>query len=129
MEKARAIRDSWDGTAHLRAAFGLGFDHLFILAYSLTIALGCVGAMGMHRELRPALAAAGLPLAWGAWMAGVLDIAENAALFTVLLNNPTSPWPQVAWWAATAKFLLVIAGIVYTVLGAALSLVRTTEWR
>ena len=129
VEKARAILDSWDGTARMRATFGLGFDHLFIFAYSLTIALGCVGTSGLLRKHRPVIARAGLPLAWGAWMAGVLDMTENASLFTMLLNNPTSPWPQVAWWAAAVKFLLVLAGIVYMVLGAALGLLRTTEWR
>ncbi len=42
--KAQSILDSWDSLTQLHAAFALGFDYVFMLAYSTAIALGCVMA-------------------------------------------------------------------------------------
>ena len=42
VEKAQQIIDSWDQDARLYAAFSLGFDYLFMVLYSTTIALACL---------------------------------------------------------------------------------------
>ena len=55
IEKAQSILDSWNASAQLHAAFALGFDYVFMLAYSTTIGLACVMASGVRSP-----AAAGL---------------------------------------------------------------------
>jgi hypothetical protein len=49
-ERAAQILASWSENTRLRAAFGLGFDYLFMLAYSTTLSLACVMAGGVLRD-------------------------------------------------------------------------------
>jgi hypothetical protein len=110
---AERMLGSWDGPARLWAAFSLGFDYLFLLLYSTTIALGCVWAASRHAARGANLAALGAPLAWGQWLAGSLDATENAALTRMLIGGVADPWPAIAWWAAVPKFVLTAMGLVY----------------
>lgn len=61
----------------------------------------------------------GLPgtmLAWGQLLAAGLDGIENMALARMLFGAVAAPWPQIASICAAAKFGLVAAGIVYSLL-------------
>ena len=114
---AQAILDSWDMRARAHAGFSLGFDFVFLVLYSTAIAYACAWiASGLRDHARP-LAALGRLLGWGQWLAALLDGVENTALWTILANGPSAPWPQVAWWCAAVKFTLVILGLVYVILG------------
>ena len=119
--RARAMIASWTGTAPLYAALSLGVDYLFMVAYSTTIALGCLWAAGV---LGSGFGALARPLAWGQWVAAVLDAVENWALARMLLGDVADPWPQVAWWCAVPKFVLVYAGILYALAAAVVRLAR-----
>ena len=96
------------------AGFSLGLDYLFMVAYSTTIALGCLWAADAFRARLPGLAAAGPWLAWGQWVAGLCDAVENVALTVMLLGGVADPWPGLAWWCATPKFVLIVAGLLYS---------------
>lgn len=122
--RAEAVLTSWDPGVRAHAAFSLGFDYLFLLAYSTTIALACLWAAGVLKARAWPLAALGAPLAWGQWLAALLDALENLALTVVLFTAPASPWPEVARWSAILKFSLVFAGMVYAFLGLAVSLIQ-----
>lgn len=115
----RAILDSWDLQARVHAGFSLGLDYLFMALYSTTIACACAWISGGLRDSRRSLALAGLFLAWGQWLAALLDGVENGALWVTLLNGAASPWPQLALWCAAIKFLLVFLGLAYALLGGA----------
>jgi hypothetical protein len=115
--QAQRILDSWDASTRLHAAFALGFDYVFMLAYATTIGLACVMAAGVLRSRNWPLAAAGAALAWGQWLAAGLDAIENVALTNMLFSSVVSPWPQVAYWCAIIKFTLVFLGLVYTFYG------------
>src|SRR2546422_3910151 len=116
---ARQMIASWDEPAREHALLGLGLDFLFLALYSTTIGLACVWAAGVLRTRRWPLAAVGLPLAWGQWLAAALDAMENVALIILLLRATTDPWPRIAWWCAAPKFGLVVAGLLYAAYGAA----------
>lgn len=119
------ILDSWAAPARESAAFNLGIDYLFLLAYSTAIALACLMAAGAMRIAGwPVAAAVGVPLAWGQWLAALLDAVENAALLRVLLAGPDGPWPALARWCALPKFGLVLAGLAYAAAGGAVWLLR-----
>src|SRR5437899_2321809 len=66
---ARQMIGSWDEPAREHALLGLGLDFLFLALYSTTIGLACVWAAGVFRTRRWPLAAVGLSLAWGQWLA------------------------------------------------------------
>lgn len=113
-EAANAALASWDESARLAAAFGLGFDFLFMPVYATALSLGLLITADRLRGAWSGLAKA---LGWGAYAAVAFDAAENIALFHILLNGPIFPMPQVAFWCASIKFTLLFAGLVYALPG------------
>ena len=111
---AQAMIDSWDARTKLFAAFGLGFDYLFMPSYAFTIALACLLASGRENGWFSAL---GAWLGWGALLAALFDAVENIGMWNSLLGNFNSAWPQVSFWCAIFKFTLLLLGIVYGLIG------------
>jgi hypothetical protein len=110
---AEQVINSWNEAAKIRAAFSLGLDFLFLVIYSNTIALACIWAAKGFQIRQLLLATVGILLAWGQWLAALLDGVENIALVTILFGSITSPWDQLAKWCAIFKFILVILGLIY----------------
>ena len=106
VERSQSIIDLWDGNARLAAAFGLGFDYLFMPVYALTLSLGLILA-GQHK---PSLFyTVTVWLGWGALFASLFDAIENYALLHILLGGiAETPFPQVAALCAWIKFVLFI---------------------
>lgn len=115
--QARAILASWDAAAQRYADYSLRIDFLYLIAYSTTIGLACTWAADVFRARGWGLSAVGVPLAWGLWLAALLDATENIALLRLLHGPVASPWPQIAWACATLKFILVGLGLLYFVAG------------
>ena len=91
-EKAQTILDSWNASARLYAAFGLGIDYLFMALYGLTLALAALLAAGRHPGWFARLA----PWAgWGALLAAVCDGTENAGQFLQLFSGRVQLAPLV----------------------------------
>jgi hypothetical protein len=111
---AQAMISSWDARAQLYAAFGLGFDFLFMPSYAFAIALGCLLAAGRHPGWYAKL---GAWLGWGAFAAPLFDAVENIGLWNSLLGHVNSAWPVVSFWCATFKFALILLGIFYGLIG------------
>lgn len=110
---AQSILDSWDARAREFAAFGLGLDYLFMLAYGLSLALATLLAAGRHGGwMRPLGAAAG----WGASAAALLDAIENAALWQVLQGEVTPAWTGTAALCASIKFALILFAFAFALL-------------
>jgi len=119
----REILESWDHGTKLHAAFGLGLDYLFLLAYSTTIGLGCILAKGVLNSRSWPLASLAIPLAWGLWLAAMLDAVENTSLTLMLFGVLIPPLPEIAYWCAVIKFALVFAGLIYVFYAGAIRLV------
>ncbi len=117
---ARAILESWDARLRLRAAFGLGFDYLFLMLYANLLALACVQAgyrerrgQVLHRaspdtdspDLTPS--AVGALGAWVAWMAGILDLFENALHLRFLTDETDTGAAVLAAQLAQTKWGLL----------------------
>ncbi len=111
---AQSMINSWDARAELFAAFGLGIDYLFMPTYAWALSLGILLAAGRHAG---AFAKVGAPLGWGAFAAALFDAVENYSLFQILSGNRFSPWPEIAFWNANAKFGLLLLGLVYALIG------------
>lgn len=113
LSNVRKILRDWDEVGRLKAGFGLGLDFLYLVTYSTTIGLACVWAASLLQSYRLPLASVGILLAWGQWLAAVLDILENIALVTMLFGFVRNPLPQVAKWCAIPKFGLILLGLLY----------------
>jgi hypothetical protein len=111
---AQAMVDSWSEYARLLAAFGLGLDYLFMPAYASTLALGILLAAGRHAGWFGRL---GAPLGWGALAAALFDAVENYGLLQSLLSPLFSLWPVVSAACATIKFVLLLLGLAYALIG------------
>jgi hypothetical protein len=122
VSNAQNIINAWNETDRIRAGFSLGIDYLYMPVYSTTIALACVLAAGVLKS-KP-WRSIGFLLAWGLWAAAIFDATENVALFTELLGNNVAPWPQIAQLCATIKFGLILAGLLYVVIGLLVRVVR-----
>jgi hypothetical protein len=114
---AQGILDSWDAGAKVNAGFSLGLDYLYMPVYALTIGLACAWAAAVWRGRKLWLGSLGRALAFGLGLAALLDAVENYALTTMLFSAAADPWPAAAGWCATGKFALIIAGLVYVLVG------------
>jgi len=117
-EKAGAILTSWDQDARISAAFNLGLDYIFILAYSTSIGLGSLLAGEALANWNWPLSGLGAWLGWGLILAGICDVIENWALWVVLNSSPGPGmmdyrWPALARNCAVIKFALVFSGLIY----------------
>ena len=112
-EKAEAIIASWEARAGLYAAFGLGFDYFFMIAYAVAIALGTLLAAGRHPGR---FARLGAWLGIAAILAAVCDAVENMGMSNQLLQGEYG-WAPFVSACATAKFILILAGILYGLIG------------
>jgi hypothetical protein len=114
----QAMLAGFDAYTRFFAGVSLGLDFLYLLAYSTTMALACAWAGAIFRARGLALAAFGVPLAYGQWVAGLCDGIENVALIVALGRGVRAPWPAIASWFAVVKFALLAAGLAYVLAGA-----------
>lgn len=112
---ASAMLASWGESARLSLAFGLGLDFLFMPVYATALSLAVMIAADRRRA--GFWSALGKVLAWGAFLAIGFDAVENISLFYILQNGAFSPAPQLAFWCASAKFVLLALGVFYALAG------------
>jgi hypothetical protein len=131
-QTARAITDSWKQMSLLLssvagqpnpdivnvpyafAAFGLGLDYLFMPVYASALAFGTLLAAGRHTGWLKSL---GAVAGYGAFAAALFDAVENYALWHVLLGTFDSAYPAIAAFCAIVKFTLILAGVLYALVG------------
>lgn len=109
-QTATAIINSWDSRARSFAAFGLGFDFLFMPFYATALSAGLL--LVTERLKGNWLTLANL-LGWSVYLATFFDSIENIALFTILTGNIGAN-PGIAFWCASIKFGLLLSGLGYT---------------
>jgi hypothetical protein len=126
---AQSMLESWGPIGRVYAGVNLGLDYLFLVAYAGAIGLGCALLARGLSEGAPPLCLAGVILAWGLIVAGLLDAVENYALVRVLLGSQQELWPLVARWCAIPKFLIVAAGLLFLILGSLAALVLRSGGR
>lgn len=122
-ENATAIVNSWDDHARLFAAFGLGFDFLFMPLYATALSIGLLLAAGRFNGNWLTLANL---LGWGAYLATAFDTVENIALFSIL-NGSVGSHPQIAFWCACLKFGLLLLGTGYALASSGIAAFRPTR--
>ena len=110
---AAGMLASWDASARLFAAFGLGFDYLFMLVYALALALGTLLASARHPGIFQKL---GSWAAYASLLAAFLDALENLGQFQQIFHDRLDLAPAIGF-LATAKFVLIFLGLTYGLAG------------
>ena len=128
---ARTIIDSWKqlstllsatgqpnpdivNVAYSFAAFGLGLDYLFMPVYALALGFATLLVAQKHTGWIKSLA---VLAGYGVFVAALFDAVENYALFRMLLGWYQSGSPAIAAFCATAKFGLLVFGILVCMIG------------
>lgn len=125
LAEADAMLASWarEGVV-TQAAFNLGLDYAFLMAYALALALACVAVVGLIRTRAASYARVGEILAWTPFVAAGLDAVENTALILIVFGSRAEGWLVLAWWCALVKFILVALVILYVLGGLGLRFAR-----
>ena len=118
---AQKMVESWGRKGRIAAGVSLGLDYLFLLTYAGSIGMGCVLVARSVSMRSKQLFSVGVFLAWALLVAALLDAVENYALIRILLGSNLTIWPKVAKWCAIPKFAIVVAGLVYLLIGAVVS--------
>lgn len=121
VDRTETILRSWGLDGLVRASFSLGLDFLFIPVYTVTIGSWIAIAHSAMEKRKLRYGSIGSLIAWGIFAAGIFDMIENIALLIILFDEVNAPWPQIAAWFSGMKFVLIILGILYLILGAMVS--------
>ena len=109
-----AILQSWGTEVRAWAGLSLGLDYLFLLLYAAAIflTLRLLALRLPERWARQTRA-----VAWFAWLAAVMDAAENYCLARLLLESGAGglAWPAAIF--ATIKFMLIAVALTWLVAG------------
>jgi hypothetical protein len=119
VDRAEEILATWraEGVIDDAKAIQL-FDLVYPLIYAAALAGLCVAAAGAwSRGGRSRQARVGIAMAWIAFAAAGFDYVENLGLAVSLWDEPASPWPQIAYVAALAKFACLYASLLYALTG------------
>jgi hypothetical protein len=117
LSKIESILSTWGPVGKMYAGLNLGLDYLFIGAYVGAIGLACALLGGsLVRRVR-LLGLIGTFLAWALLLAGALDCLENFALIKLLLGSEVNTLAIVARLCAIPKFVIILAGIGYVIVG------------
>ena len=114
---AEAILHNWGNAGIDTARRSLQWDFLFLLLYPLAISLACARVAEQWMGWRNLFQMTGYLLAWGQFVAGALDALENLILLSMLDQDFGIALPYLAWIAASLKFMLVGAGLLYVLAG------------
>ena len=96
------------------AGLSMGLDFLFLVAYSATLAIGC---LLIGNKLGARWHAIGTWMAGAQILAAILDIIENLSLIGLLAGSTNAVLPPLAYWCAGLKFGLVTLGLIYILTG------------
>ncbi len=119
---APQVIKSWRETDKMWAAFSLGLDFLYLVVYSTTISLACIGVANLLEIRELPLASVGILLAWTQGLAALLDVVENTALVRILFGDQINVLPQIAKWCAISKFGFIVLGLLYVGTGGVISI-------
>lgn len=114
-EHSQEMLDSWDHNAKLFAAFSLGIDYLFMVAYSLFLALLIFKLSEKFIGQKEWFSQLGIYLSWAQFAAAFFDAMENYFLLRILLGSQSEIFSSLAFYSASIKFVLIILGLIYIV--------------
>ncbi len=116
LEGSQEIIQSWQGQPMVWAGVNMGLDFLFLVFYSMSIALGCILIADRFNHLN-IIKKIGIGAAIAIFIAAGLDVLENIALIKLLTGSTNAMLPQIARWCAIPKFTLVLLSMLYVLSG------------
>lgn len=116
---AKQLMEEWGEEGRQAARRQTYLDFLFLLSYPVTL---CLFILRVARQQPDGLRQFGITLGGMQFVAGALDAIENISLLKMLDGSMSSIYPLIAYYGAAGKFLIVIGGIVFLIIGTILNL-------
>jgi hypothetical protein len=121
--KSGSIINAWNETARIAAGISLGLDFLFLLVYSLFIAV-LIGKLNDSLWKDQSFYIVGKFLIGAIFIAAFFDSIENVALIKIMLGDSREIWPLFAYYFASLKFLIILSCIVYISISSIVLLIK-----
>lgn len=112
ISKSRSIIDSWNETARIAAGISLGLDFLFLLVYSVFIAL-LISKLNDSLWKDHSFYIVSKILIIAIFIAAAFDAIENVALIKIMLGDSRDIWPLIAFYFASMKFIIILSCIIF----------------
>jgi hypothetical protein len=120
LPQTERILNSWDAFAKTSAGMSMGLDFLFLIVYSVFIAL-LIHTLNERLWKHSKMYAIGIAMIWCVFLAAFFDSIENVALIQLLRGDLQQKWSSIAYYFAYLKFSLLALGILYVILNFVLS--------
>ncbi len=104
--------NSWNETSKIACGISLGLDYLFLISYSLLIAV-FIHKLNKKLWKDSSLYSSGVILIFSLFFAGFCDAIENIGLIKLLMGSTKQQWSSVAYFFAIPKFVFIAIGILY----------------
>jgi len=111
---AENMINSWDTVATAAAGYSLIVDFIFLIIYSLFIAL-LVHHTNEKVWKNTSVYKVGVVLIFAQFVAAFFDAVENIALLQ-LFKGTSQFWTSIAYYFASMKFVLIAFGILFIVI-------------
>lgn len=116
-EESEQIIESWSDDRREEARLHLATDYWLIPVYTTALSiLGVFAARWFATKGMHWMSVLSIALAWGQWVIGLLDVAENSALLRILQMYPEIPdgMTRLVSTFSRLKMFLIVAAIVAT---------------
>jgi len=123
LERSQEILNGWGGFEKTFAGLSLGFDFLFLIIYTLFIAL-LIHKLNERLWTGESFYKIGEILIWSMFFAAIFDIVENICLIKLLIGNLKQYWSSLAYYFAVAKFIFIIISVFYIVVNTIILLLK-----
>ena len=123
IDQSIAIISSWDLSGKVNAGLSLGIDFLFLAIYAIFFSTACYLIAQKYVNRTNWMYKTGLLLAKLQFVAALFDAIENIALIKLLLGSQNSLHSTIAFYFASFKFLFILLGLIYIIVGLIMSLI------
>lgn len=112
-DTATTILATWDDVGRAIAWRDILWDFPYIVAYTFTLALGCLWVAPWWKNTSSVMQSIGRALAKVMVFAAACDVSENLAMLMTLQNSGAALWTKVAWIMAVMKFTVIGVTLLY----------------
>ncbi len=122
VDRATEILAEWGAAGERAMWWQLALDLPFLIGYGLFAAAACAAVARRAAVVgKPLLRRAATVFAWFGPLAAARDLLQNIALALVLTGRVEQPWPRMAAVGSSAVTILVVASLLFALVGAFLT--------
>lgn len=107
IEASNVALEAWGEIGRRAAGISLGLDFLYLIIYSTILFIFLQITSEKVSPINHKLAKAITYISYATPLTGIFDAIENIGLISLLLGSQNEIWPAIAYYFASAKFLVL----------------------